>query len=114
MLRLARRHWRYGLGEVLRSLSRAALARRVRRMLPDVRAADLEPGGAGIRAQAVRPDGSLVDDFLFLGQGGAHGAGPGSVLHVLNAPSPAATAALPIGREIAARLLGERIGPPAG
>ena len=58
------------------------------------------PSGAGVRAQAVRPDGALVDDFLFAEQG----TGAGSVLHVLNAPSPAATAALPIGREIAARL----------
>lgn len=110
LLRLAGRHWRYGLGEMHRSLSRAAMARLVRRMLPDLRAADLAPAGAGVRAQAVRPDGGLVDDFLFAAQG----AGPGSVLHVLNAPSPAATAALPIGREIAARVLGERIGPPVG
>ncbi|HVL84011.1 MAG TPA: L-2-hydroxyglutarate oxidase [Pseudonocardia sp.] len=99
-LRLARRHWRYGLGEVHRSLSRRALAARLRRMLPDVRSADLHPAGAGVRAQAVRPDGTLVDDFLLVAQG----KGPGSVLHVLNAPSPAATAALPIGREILARL----------
>ena len=53
-----------------------------------------------MRAQAVRPDGTLVDDFLFVPQG----RGAGSILHVLNAPSPAATAALPIGREIAGRL----------
>ncbi|MGQ0574390.1 MAG: L-2-hydroxyglutarate oxidase [Pseudonocardia sp.] len=98
--RLARRHWRYGLGEVRRSLSRAAMAARLRRMLPDVRAADLRPAGAGVRAQAVRPDGSLVDDFLVVAQG----RGPGAVLHVLNAPSPAATAALPIGRAILERL----------
>ena len=58
-------------------------------------------------AQAVRPDGALVDDFLFVGQG----EGPGAVLHVLNAPSPAATAALPIGREILTRLTGEKLGP---
>ncbi|MHA6795757.1 L-2-hydroxyglutarate oxidase [Pseudonocardia bannensis] len=106
-LRLARRHWRYGLGEVLRSLSREAMATQIQRMLPDVRATDLEPADAGVRAQAVRPDGSIVDDFLFAGQG----TGPGSVLHVLNAPSPAATAALPIGREILARLTGERLAP---
>ncbi|MGE3284880.1 MAG: L-2-hydroxyglutarate oxidase [Pseudonocardia sp.] len=97
---LARRHWRYGLGEVHRSLSRAAMARQLRRMLPDVRDQDLHPAGAGVRAQAVRPDGGLVDDFLFA----AAGTGPGAVLHVLNAPSPAATAALPIGRAILTRL----------
>jgi L-2-hydroxyglutarate oxidase len=107
LLRLARRHWRYGLGEVRRSLSRPAMAERVRRLLPDVRAEHLEPAGAGVRAQAVRPDGALVDDFLFVEQG----KGAGSVLHVLNAPSPAATAALPIGREILARLTGDRLGP---
>ncbi|MGD9525916.1 L-2-hydroxyglutarate oxidase [Pseudonocardia sp.] len=97
---LARRHWRYGLGEVHRSLSRAAMAQRLRRMLPDVREQDLHPAGAGVRAQAVRPDGGLVDDFLFV----ASGDGAGAVLHVLNAPSPAATAALPIGRAILTRL----------
>jgi (S)-2-hydroxyglutarate dehydrogenase len=106
-VRLARRHWRYGLGEVHRSLSRAAMVRQIQRLLPDVRADDLHPAGAGVRAQAVRPDGTLVDDFLFVGQG----EGPGAVLHVLNAPSPAATAALPIGREILHRLTGEKLGP---
>jgi L-2-hydroxyglutarate oxidase len=81
-------------------------------MLPDVRAEDLHPAGAGVRAQAVKPDGTLVDDFLFVEQrpvGG--GSGAGAVLHVLNAPSPAATAALPIGREILERLTGDRIAP---
>jgi L-2-hydroxyglutarate oxidase len=107
MLRLARRHWRYGLGEVHRSLSRAAMVRQIQRLLPDVRADDLHPAGAGVRAQAVRRDGALVDDFLFAAQG----EGAGGVLHVLNAPSPAATAALPIGREILARLTGEELGP---
>ncbi|MBA2310915.1 MAG: L-2-hydroxyglutarate oxidase, partial [Pseudonocardiales bacterium] len=63
----------------------------------------LEPAGAGVRAQAVRRDGSLVDDFLF--------AGDDRIVHVLNAPSPGATAALPIGREIAYRLTGERLAP---
>lgn len=106
--RLARRHWRYGLGEVRRSLSRSAMAAQIQRMLPEVRAADLAPAGAGVRAQAVRPDGSLVDDFLFVEQSRLDGTrGSGSVLHVLNAPSPAATAALPIGREILHRLSGD-------
>jgi L-2-hydroxyglutarate oxidase len=107
MLRLARRHWRYGLGEVHRSLSRHAMVRQIQRLLPEVRAEQLVPAPAGVRAQAVRPDGSLVDDFLFVDQPGSGGPGsPGSVVHVLNAPSPAATAALPIGREILARLDG--------
>ena len=107
MVRLARKHWRYGLGEMYRSLSRRAMVRQIQRMLPDVQAEDLHPAGAGVRAQAVRRDGSLVDDFLFVEQG----SGPGSVLHVLNAPSPAATAALPIGREIVHRLTGEKLPP---
>ncbi|HET6260476.1 MAG TPA: L-2-hydroxyglutarate oxidase [Pseudonocardia sp.] len=112
MLRLARRHWKYGLGEVHRSLSKKAMVQQIQRMLPDVQAEDLSPAGAGVRAQAVKPDGSLVDDFLFVGQPGLQGErGPGSILHVLNAPSPAATAALPIGREILERLTGERIAP---
>jgi L-2-hydroxyglutarate oxidase len=104
--RLARTHWRHGVAEVRGSLSRKVLASRVRRMLPDVRADDLAPAGAGVRAQAVRPDGGLVDDFLFVTDSG--GGSDATVLHVLNAPSPAATAALPIGREIADRLTGER------
>jgi L-2-hydroxyglutarate oxidase len=107
MARLARKHWRYGLGEMYRSVSRRAMVKQIQRILPDVRAEHLTPAGAGVRAQAVRPDGTLVDDFLFVGQGD----GPGSVLHVLNAPSPAATAALPIGREILTRLTGDTLGP---
>ena len=114
--RLAAKHWRYGLGEVHRSLSPAAMARAVSRMLPGVTAANLArphdvARRAGIRAQAVRPDGSLVDDFLFVTDSadGDPGDGP-AVLHVLNAPSPAATAALPIGREIVARLEGKSVG----
>jgi L-2-hydroxyglutarate oxidase len=107
MVKLARQHWRYGLGEVHRSLSKRAMVRQIQRMLPDVRAEHLTLAGAGVRAQAVRADGTLLDDFLLAGQG----HGPGSVLHVLNAPSPAATAALPIGREILGRLTGEKLGP---
>jgi L-2-hydroxyglutarate oxidase len=107
MLRIAKQHWRYGFGEMRRSLSRRAMVAQIQRMLPDVAASDLSPAGAGVRAQAVRPDGTLVDDFLFVEQG----TGSGSVLHVLNAPSPAATAALPIGREILERLTGERTAP---
>ena len=107
MIKVARQHWRYGLGEVRRSLSKRAMVRQIQRMLPEVRAQDLVPAGAGVRAQAVRADGTLLDDFLFAEQG----QGPGAVLHVLNAPSPAATAALPIGREILERLTDEKLGP---
>ncbi|ROQ97208.1 L-2-hydroxyglutarate oxidase [Streptomyces sp. 2132.2] len=95
--RMARRHWRYGVGEIRRSLSKQAFTEAVRRLLPAVSAADLAPAGSGVRAQAVLRDGTLVDDFLIK-------EGPRTV-HVLNAPSPAATASLPIGREIARRAL---------
>ncbi|MGW4032537.1 L-2-hydroxyglutarate oxidase [Streptomyces sp. NPDC004838] len=93
--RIARRHWRYGAGELHRSLSRGAFTASVRRLLPAVTEADLRPAPAGVRAQAVLRDGTLVDDFLI--------RETRRVIHVLNAPSPAATASLPIGREIADR-----------
>jgi (S)-2-hydroxyglutarate dehydrogenase len=82
--------------EMRRSGSRALFARALSRLVPDIRADDLAPGGAGVRAQAMRLDGTLVEDFHFVDQPGA--------LHVLNAPSPGATASLAIGREIVARL----------
>ncbi|MFF2522091.1 L-2-hydroxyglutarate oxidase [Streptomyces liangshanensis] len=96
--RIARRHWRYGAGELHRSLSKRAFATAVRRLLPAVTDADLRPAAAGVRAQAVLRDGTLADDFLI--RRGTR------TVHVLNAPSPAATASLPIGREVAARVLG--------
>lgn len=95
--RMAARHWRYGAGEIRRSLSRRAFTEAVRRLLPAVEASDLVPASAGVRAQAVLRDGTLVDDFLIR-------EAPRTV-HVLNAPSPAATASLPIGREVARRAL---------
>ncbi|MBO1338078.1 L-2-hydroxyglutarate oxidase [Streptomyces sp. VRA16 Mangrove soil] len=94
---IARRHWRYGAGELRRSASRSAFAAAVRRLVPAVTADDLTPAPAGVRAQAVLKDGTLVDDFLI--REGAR------TVHVLNAPSPAATASLPIGREVARRAL---------
>lgn len=95
--RMGRRHWRYGVGELRRSVSKAAFADAVRRLLPAVEDGDLVRAQAGVRAQAVLRDGTLVDDFLIR-------EGPRAV-HVLNAPSPAATASLPIGREVARRAL---------
>lgn len=91
---LARTHWRSGVEEVVRSASRHLFARSLARLVPEVRVDDLEPAPAGVRAQAVRADGSLVDDFLLRRDG--------AVVHVLNAPSPAATASLAIGEELAA------------
>jgi L-2-hydroxyglutarate oxidase LhgO len=95
--RLARRHWRSGVGELARDWSSRLLAREARRLVPELTARDLVRGPAGIRAQALAPDGSLVDDFVF--------DGDDRVIHVRNAPSPGATASLAIGDEIVARAL---------
>jgi L-2-hydroxyglutarate oxidase len=95
--RLARRYGRVGVHEVTRSLIGHSLLNAAREMLPELRAKDLRRSMSGVRAQAVAKDGRLVDDFLF--------RRAGAVLHVLNAPSPAATACLPIGRHIAQELL---------
>ena len=95
--RLGARHWRSEAAELHRSLSRRAFAREVGRLLPDCAEADLVPAPAGVRAQAVGRDGALLDDFAF--------AEAPRTVHVLNAPSPAATASLPIGREVARRAL---------
>jgi len=88
------RYWRTGSYEMYRSLSKAAFVRALQRLIPSIRPEDVTPGGAGVRAQAVAADGSLVDDFSIV-------SGPDAI-HVLNAPSPAATASLAIGRHIAA------------
>ncbi|MBI3645555.1 MAG: L-2-hydroxyglutarate oxidase [Acidobacteriales bacterium] len=90
--KMARRQWRYGLAEYRRSLQKSAFVRSLQQLLPEVRAEDLVPGGSGVRAMALAPDGNLVDDFQFVPRD--------RFLHVLNVPSPAATASLPIGREI--------------
>lgn len=100
--RLARRHWRTGAAEVLRSLSRRRFAASLRRLVPEVEAGDLVPAPAGVRAQAVAPDGSLLDDFVLRESG--------RVVDVLNAPSPAATAALEIGRVISEAVAGRVAG----
>jgi L-2-hydroxyglutarate oxidase LhgO len=91
--RMAAKHWRSGLDEFHRSFSKGAFVRALQRLLPELRAEDLIPGGSGVRAQALRRDGTLVDDFQFVPSG--------RMLHVLNVPSPAATASLVIGRTIA-------------
>ena len=94
---LARRYWRTGSQEAVRSRSRRLYASSARRLIPEVKAADLRRGGSGIRAQAVARDGTLVDDFVIEATDRA--------VHVLNAPSPAATACLAIGERIADRIL---------
>lgn len=92
--RLAARYGGTALAELRRSLSRRAFARALARLAPGLEAADLVPAPAGVRAQAVLRDGRLVDDFLVQGSG--------RFVHVLNAPSPAATASLAIGRAVTA------------
>ncbi|MBT8399570.1 MAG: L-2-hydroxyglutarate oxidase [Rhodothermia bacterium] len=91
--RLAASHWRKGAVEFMQSLSKRYYLRALRRLIPEVRSSDLVPAPAGVRAQALRPDGSLVDDFLVLESE--------RFVNVCNAPSPAATASLNIGRMVA-------------
>lgn len=96
--RMSARYWRMGLAEMHRSWSRAAYVRALQRLIPELTDEDLTPGGCGVRAQAVLPDGSLADDFRIVrGE---------RMIHVLNAPSPAATASLAIGEAIAGMALG--------
>ena len=90
---MGQRYWRTGLYEMYRSVSKRAFLRALQRLVPALEEQDLRPGGSGVRAQAVTPDGSLVDDFRITETPNA--------IHVLNAPSPAATASLAIGRHIA-------------
>ncbi|MBI3860395.1 MAG: L-2-hydroxyglutarate oxidase [Planctomycetia bacterium] len=94
--KMARRHWKMGMGELWRSMSKSAFVRALQRLVPEIQAADLSPAPAGIRAQALLPDGMLVDDFLF--------QETDRVVNVCNAPSPAATASLNIGTLIVDRL----------
>lgn len=94
--RLAWQHWRMGLGEMWRSLSKRAFVRALQRLIPAITADDLEPAPAGIRAQAVTPQGALVDDFLLQCRP--------RIVNVCNAPSPAATAALSIAEQIVEQL----------
>jgi (S)-2-hydroxyglutarate dehydrogenase len=90
---MARKYWRTGSYEMYRSLSKSAFVQALQRLVPALRPEDVTRGGAGVRAQAVSPDGSLVDDFRIVAEADA--------IHVLNAPSPGATASLAIGRHIA-------------
>ena len=95
-LKLAWRNWRMGLGEMWRSVSKRAFVRALSRLVPEIKAEHLRPAPAGVRAQAVARDGSMVDDFLVVADD--------RVLHVVNAPSPAATAALNIGQLVVDRI----------
>ena len=90
--RMAAKHWRSGMDEFHRSLSKKTFVKALQRLLPELREEDLVPGGSGVRAQALKRDGSMVDDFQFVTSG--------KMLHVLNVPSPAATASIMIGKAI--------------
>ena len=93
--KMAAKYWRMGMGEFYRSFSKQQFVRSLQRLVPDIRDDDVVRGGAGVRAQAIDTHGALVDDFRLVETPTA--------LHVLNAPSPAATASLAIGEHIAAR-----------
>ena len=99
--KLAGKNWRMGIEEIKRSFSKGAFVRSLKRLVPEIREEDLYPVSAGVRAQAMMKDGRFIDDFLVV-------EGKNS-LHVLNAPSPAATASIPIGEAIA-----ERVAQPPG
>lgn len=90
---MARKYWRMGVSEVVRSLRKATFLRALQKLIPDLRIESIQPAGSGVRAQAVEPSGALVDDFRIVGRE--------RMIHVLNAPSPAATASLSIGQTIA-------------
>jgi len=91
--RMALKYWKMGLGEFYRSFSKKAFVKALQRLLPDLREEDVHPAGSGVRAQALSPSGQLLDDFSIV-------EAP-NMVHVLNAPSPAATASISIGKSIA-------------
>jgi L-2-hydroxyglutarate oxidase len=91
--RMARKYWKTGFGEMYRSFSKRAFLKALQRLLPSLTLADLQPGGAGVRAQAMEPNGTMLDDFRILESD--------RMVHVLNAPSPGATASISIGKYIA-------------
>ena len=90
--RMVRKYWRDGANEFYRSMNKSAFVKALQRLVPEIVSSDLVADGSGVRAQAVRSNGSLVDDFHFVQSA--------KILHVWNVPSPAATASLPIGRHI--------------
>ncbi|GAK05856.1 LOW QUALITY PROTEIN: L-2-hydroxyglutarate oxidase [Geomicrobium sp. JCM 19037] len=99
-LKIARKYMKTGVGEMVRSYSKPHFVKSLQRLVPAVTASDLEPAPSGVRAQALTVDGKMVDDFHLV-------TGKRS-LHVVNAPSPAATASLEIGKEVARRMLARR------
>jgi L-2-hydroxyglutarate oxidase len=94
--RLAWKYWRVGAGEMWRSWSKAAFVRALAHLIPEIKSEHLVPARAGVRAQSIAPDGSMVDDFVIQPDG--------RIIHVLNAPSPAATSSLNVGRLVVEKL----------
>jgi L-2-hydroxyglutarate oxidase LhgO len=94
--KLAWKYWRVGAGELWRSWSKAAFVQALSRLIPEIKSEHLVPARAGVRAQSIAPDGAMVDDFVI--------QTVGRVVHVLNAPSPAATSSLNIGRLVVDKL----------
>src|SRR5262245_555475 len=91
--KMVSKYWKTGLGEMYRSLSREAFVKALQKLIPELRMQDVRPAGSGVRAQAVAPDGALIDDFRIVETE--------RMVHVLNAPSPGATASISIGKSIA-------------
>ena len=90
--KIAAKYGKTGMGEIYRSLSKAAFTKALQKLMPEIQENDLVPGGAGVRAQALKRDGQLIDDFDILKKG--------NIIHVRNAPSPAATSCLSIGQKV--------------
>jgi len=97
--KVAIKYWKTGLGEFYRSYSKAAFTKALQKLMPAIRATDLIPSGSGVRAQACELNGGLLDDFHIIQQG--------ACIHVLNAPSPAATSSLSIGKKVASLAMGD-------
>jgi L-2-hydroxyglutarate oxidase len=96
---IVKRYWRTGMGEMYRSWNKAAFTKALQKLVPEIQADDLLPGGAGVRAQACSRDGKLLDDFYIVEQENA--------IHLLNAPSPAATSSLSIGLTLTEMAVGK-------
>jgi L-2-hydroxyglutarate oxidase len=91
--KMAARHYKMGIKEFYRSFNKSEFVSALQKLVPEIKNSDVYPGGAGVRAQALEPDGKLVDDFRIIETE--------NMVHVLNAPSPAATASISIGNTIA-------------
>lgn len=95
--KIAKKYWKTGLGEYYRSFSKQAFVKALQKLIPEIQKDDLEVGGSGVRAQACSPEGGLIDDFFILQEK--------NLVHVCNAPSPAATSSLAIGKKIAKMII---------